>query len=251
VTSGVRGRTGRRVAEPEPPRRPADRRSADRRQYVRRRLIAAGVVLAAVGLVALVLFTPLAGVRSVEVTGVSTVQVEDVRAAAAIEPGTPLLRLDTEAVHARVAGLPKVFAVRVSRSFPSTVRIEVTERSPVAVAPGSDGVHLVDRTGADYDVVRTAPPGLPKLTVGSVRPDDPATGAALAVLDAIPRQLRTQVVEVTAKTPGNVQLILGDGRLVKWGGAEDSERKAAVLGALLTRKGKVYDVATPAFPTVS
>ncbi|HET9142894.1 cell division protein FtsQ/DivIB [Actinophytocola sp.] len=246
MTSGVRGRTGRRATVPDsPPARP------DRRQFLRRRLIALAVLAGVLGLVALVLFTPLAGVRSVEVTGVTTIDAADVRAVAAVEPGTPLLRLDTEGVHARVARMPKVFAVRVSRSFPSTVVIEVTERSPVAVVSGSDGTHLVDRTGMDYDVVRTAPPGLPKLTVGSARPDDPATTAALAVLEAIPHQLQAQVVEVTAKTPGNVQLILGDGRLVKWGGADESERKAAVLGALLTREGKVYDVATPSFPTVS
>ena len=87
--------------------------------------------------------------------------------------------------------------------------------------------------------------------MATARPDDPATRAAVSVLAAIPRQLHAQVVEVTAKTPGDVQLALADGRLVKWGSAENSERKAAVLAPLLTRPGKTYDVATPDFPTVS
>jgi cell division protein FtsQ len=59
------------------------------------------------------------------------------------------------------------------------------------------------------------------------------------------------VASVTAKTPGSVQLALADGRTIKWGGAENSQRKAAVLAPLLTRPGKTYDVATPEFPTVS
>jgi cell division protein FtsQ len=48
-----------------------------------------------------------------------------------------------------------------------------------------------------------------------------------------------------------VQLALKGGKTVKWGSADESERKAAVLAALLTRPGKVYDVAAPDAPAVS
>lgn len=216
-----------------------------------RRWVVVGVVLGLLGLGYLLLFTSLLGVRSVEVSGTKQVPADAVRAAAAIEPGTPLARLDTDAVVARVATLPRVFAVAVERSWPSTVEIIVTERSPVAVVSQSDGVHLVDGTGLDYAVVKQPPAGLPELAVDTVSPDDPATRSAVEVLGAIPQQLRAQVVKVTAATPGNVQLILADGRTVKWGSAENSERKAAVLAALLTQPGKVYDVATPDFPTLS
>lgn len=257
MTSGVRDRgagrrAGRRAAGPEQPeseRESKERRpSSDRRAFVRRRWVAAGVLAAVLGTGYLVLFTPVVGVHEVEVTGLATLEAEEVRAAAAIEPGTPLIRLDTEEVRDRVTRLPKVFAAEVTRSFPGTVRIAVTERTPVAVAGGG---HLVDGTGLDYAVVARVPDGLPKLTVDNVRPDDPATRAAVAVLAAIPQQLRVRVVEVTAKTPGDVRLNLSDGKVVKWGGAEDSGRKAAVLGALLSREGRTYDVTTPDFPTVS
>ncbi|HEU5471539.1 MAG TPA: FtsQ-type POTRA domain-containing protein [Actinophytocola sp.] len=253
MTSGVRDRgarrrAGRRAADPEPEAESKERRPSDQRRYVRRRWVAAGVLAAVLGTGYLVLFTPVAGVHEVEVTGLATMDAEEVRAAAAIEPGTPLARLDTEEVRDRVTRLPKVFAAEVTRSFPGTVRIAVTERTPVAVAGGG---HLVDGTGLDYAVVARVPDGLPKLTVDNVRPDDPATRAAVAVLAAIPRQLRARVVEVTAKTPGDVRLSLSDGKVVKWGGAEDSGRKAAVLGALLSREGRTYDVTTPDFPTIS
>jgi cell division protein FtsQ len=87
--------------------------------------------------------------------------------------------------------------------------------------------------------------------VATVRPDDPATRAAVAVLAAIPQQLRAQVVKVGAKTEGSVELTLADGRMVRWGSPDRSERKAAVLAPLLTRPGTVYDVTTPDFPTVA
>jgi cell division protein FtsQ len=243
----------RRARRPLPPpdEEPEEQRLPTRSNYLRRRLIALAVLTGIVGIAYLVWFTSLFGANSIEVTGVRTISADSVRAAAAIEPGTPLVRLDTDQVRDRVAKLPKVFAVEVSRSFPGTVEIAVTERTPVAVLPAADGGHLVDGTGLDYDTVKQPPAGLPKLTVATARQDDPATHAAVSVLLAIPKQLRAQVVEVTAKTPGDVQLALADGRLVKWGSAENSARKAAVLAPLLTRPGKVYDVATPDFPTVA
>jgi len=247
MTSTVRGRRVRRplpADEPEveePPSRP----------YLRRRWIALAALVTVLGVGYLVVFTSTFGARSVNVVGARTIPADAIRAAAAIEPGTPLVRLDTEEVAARVGKLPKVFSVEVSRSFPSTVEITVVERTPVAMVPSAVGAHLVDGTGLDYEVVKQPPPGLPELVVSTVRPDDPATRAAVAVLSAIPQQLRAQLATVTAKTPGDVQLTLTDERTVKWGNAENSQRKAAVLAPLLTRPGTVYDVVTPDFPTVS
>jgi serine/threonine protein kinase len=85
----------------------------------------------------------------------------------------------------------------------------------------------------------------------AARPDDPATRACVAILAAVPQQLRAQLVKVGSKTGGDVELVLADGRTVKWGSADNSARKAAVLAPLLTRPGKVYDVTTADFPTVS
>ncbi len=246
MTSTLRGRRIRRPLNTDEPDA-----EEPRRPYVRRRWIALLAVVTVLGLGYLIVFTSTFGARSVNVVGAKTIPADAVRAAAAIEPGTPLVRLDTDEVAARVAKLPKVFSVDVSRSFPSTVEITIVERTPVARVPSVTGVHLVDATGLDYEVVKEAPPGLPELAVANVRPDDQATEAACSVLTAIPQQLRAQVVSVTAKTPGDVQLVLADERVVKWGNADNSQRKAAVLAALLTRPGKTYDVATPDFPTVS
>jgi cell division protein FtsQ len=242
-------------------RRPAGRRAADepaeerpgpsRRRYLARRWMALLLVLAVLGMTYLIMFTSVIGVRGVEVLGADELSHDTVREAAAIELGTPMVRLDTDEVARRVAALPRVAEVTVSRSFPSTVEIQVTERTPVAVVPDSDGTHLVDRTGLDYATVKVRPRGLPVLKVIKVAPDDPSTRAAVTVLGAIPDQLRKRVVEVSAGTPGDVALRLRNGKVVKWGDAEDNERKSAVLAPLLTRPGKTYDVTTPDFPTVS
>jgi cell division protein FtsQ len=222
-----------------------------RRRALMRRWTVLLVFLGILSLVYVVLFTPVLGAHDVEVQGTQGLTPDEVRKVAAVEMGKPLLRLDTDEIAARVATLPRVAHVEVGRSLPGTVEITVSERNPVAYAQLPDGAHMVDGIGMDYAVVPQAPPGLPSIEVARIAPEDPSTRAVVEVLGKIPPQLRERVVTLAAKSPGDVQLKLTDGRLVKWGNAADSERKALVLAALLTRPGKTYDVAAPDLPTVS
>ncbi len=209
------------------------------------------VAVALVGAGIAVLFTPLFGVRSIEVVGIRDLGEDQVRRAADITMGTPMARLDTDGISARVGELPRVASVRVERSLPGTVRLLITERTPVGVVKAADGVHLVDGTGKDYARVPEAPAGLPELHLTRAAPDDPGTRAVVEVLAALTDKLRPEVLAVTAQTGADVTLTLSAGRQVRWGDATDSARKAAILQVLLTKKGKVYDVSTPDLPTVS
>jgi cell division protein FtsQ len=126
------------------------------------------------------------------------------------------------------------------------VRITVVERAPVAYVVAQDGFHLVDGGGVDYAVKKKAPPGLPSLKATDQR----AVETAVRVLAAVPAKLKPSLKEVTAATVHDVRLTLKNGKVVKWGGVEESARKAAVIGVLLTQPGEVYDVAAPGFPTI-
>jgi cell division protein FtsQ len=198
-----------------------------------------------------VTFTSLLGVRHVEVAGTRTVTPEQVRAAAAIPQGSPMLRLDLPRIRDRVAALPRVAAVEVDRSWPGTVWLRVEERTPVGVIRTPDGAHLVDRTGRDYATVPDPPSGVPELELARAAPDDRVTMAVVGVLAAVPDRVRPEVISVGAGSPGSVVLHLSGGREVRWGGVESSARKAAVLQVLLSRDGSVYDVSSPELPTVS
>ncbi len=220
------------------------------------------VVLAVVGGGTWVLLiSSLFDARSVAVAGAKELPADVVKAVAAVPLGTPMLRLDTTAIERRVAAVPRVANVRVRCSLDGTVRIELTERIPVAVVRRGDGVHLVDATGTDYATVPVEPPGLPELRSDRVGPRDATTVAALTVLTGLPDWLRAQVRSIAANSPADVVLRLGNppegtgrggyGREVRWGGVEDSARKAAVLGPLLTQPGKIYDISSPALPTVA
>lgn len=219
--------------------------------------LAAGlVVLSLVGGAWALLISSWFDARSVQVAGNKEVPADVVRAVAAVPLGTPMLRLDTTAIERRVATVPRVASVQVRCGVDGTVRIELTERTPVAVVRRGNAVHLVDATGTDYAAVPAEPPGLPELRSDRVGPRDSATVAALTVLTGLPQWLRDQVRSIAATSPADVVLRLdngrgGNGREVRWGGVEDGERKAAVLGPLLTQPGRVYDVSSPALPTIA
>ncbi len=213
------------------------------------------VLLAGLGLGVRVLLydAGLADVETVEVTGAQTVTVQDVLAAAGVEPGVPLAAVDTAGVAVRVGALPGVGTVDVGRSLLHTVTVAVTERVPVAIADTPQGPALVDVTGLPYKPASAAS-RCRGSTFPGVGPDDAATRSALAVLAALPEPLRTQVqtvdVGVSGSGAGQVTLGLTDDRQVRWGTPDRAAEKAAVLGPLLTQSGRVYDVASPELPTV-
>jgi cell division protein FtsQ len=86
-------------------------------------------------------------------------------------------------------------------------------------------------------------------------PGDPATVAAVTVLAALPDPVRAQVQFARATVaapgaPGQVTLGLTEDREVRWGAPDRTAEKGAVLVALLTQTGRVYDVSSPDLPTV-
>lgn len=222
-----------------------------RQRVLRRRWIAALSVITVITLGYLLFFTSFLGVSSVKVVGASAVPAEEIRAAAAVPDREPMLRVDTDEIAARVNKLPGVASTEVSRSWPSTITITVTERTPVAFFTAPDGAHLVDTTGVDYKTLPNKPAGLPELTLARITPDDPVARSAVAVLTSLPVALRNEITTVRAQTPGGVEFTLKNGKVVRWGDASEPDRKAKVLAVLLTRKGHTYDVASPDLPTVS
>lgn len=225
---GAPGDAGRRAAG----RRPHRVRAVDPR---RRLAIRVGLALTAVAVAVWVVWgSPLLAVSSVRVDGAGSLTAEQVRTAAGVEEGTPLLRVDTDAAATRVARLPQVASVQVTRGWPQTVVVTVEERVPVAVVRQAGTRSLVDAGGVLFDTVTGEPPaGVVPLDVAAPGPDDPATRAGLAALVELPRDVRAQVAAVAATSGNDVTLTLTDGTTVVWGSASESADKADVLVALL------------------
>jgi cell division protein FtsQ len=210
-------------------------------------VVAALVALATVA-VWVVAFSPVFGVRTVSVRGENAVTEQQIRAAANVPDGAPLVRLDTDAVARRVEAIDGISSVRVSTSFPSTLVISVVERTPVGVVKHDGRFVLVDRTGDQYRTVESAPEHLPVFVV-PVGTDSRTTGGAVAtVASALSAKLRAHVASIQALDPNAITLLLTDGRVVAWGSVERSAEKARILPVLLQQKGSQFDVTDPARP---
>lgn len=210
-----------------------------------------GALALLTALVLVLYFTPVLAVRDVRVESAGSIAEREVVDAAGIEPGTPMLRVDESAVRERLASVPAVAGVDVALSWPSEVVLRVDERAPQAFLAEPDGARLVDASGVIFDRVNKPPEGVPQLRVSGGKQRESSVRTASAVLAALPEDVRAQVDGVRTPNPDNVLLMLQDGRKVQWGDDSEMRRKAAILPALLARPGNIYDVTTPALPTVA
>jgi cell division protein FtsQ len=199
-------------------------------------LIAAGVYLLG--------FSSVLGVRTVRVTGLVLLTEQQVLDTAAIPHGSPLLRLDTGAVAARLRALPEVASVRVTTRLPSTVAITVSERVGVGYLAEGAKFEIYDSSDVGFRLVGTKPKTVPELVAGS-QPDGPEALAAAQVAGDVGAGIRARLTSVSAATTQSVTLILRDGRIVLWGGTDRDADKAKLLPVLLKQPGKYFDISDP------
>jgi len=240
---------GRPVPQtPRPAVVPARPRLFRRRRGPRHPLLLAALVPLVLATIAWVLWaSPLLAVRTVQVDGVRSLTVQEVRDAAGLTSGTPLLRVDVAAAAARVRRLPQVASAQVTRGWPDRVVVTVSERDPVAAVDQDGQLALVDGSGVPFETVTGDPPrGVVPLDVPTPGPRDAATAAGLAAIEALPPSVRGKVAGVSATTGEDVAVHLAGGTTVVWGSGEQSAAKAAALAGLLDQiaKGALHRAGT-------
>ena len=200
--------------------------------------------------------TPLMSVRNVAVVGAAGVDENRIREVAQAPSGRPLLQVDTGEIASRVAAIPEIEEVTVSRHYPSTLTIEVTERRPLVTVEYEDGVGVLDRLGVVYltfpkrDAMPRPLAALPEMRVDRPGAEDPTTEAVLTVVSELPRWLADRTATVEASSPADITLVLRSGRRVVWGDAERTADKAAALREVTRIPGEEFTVSSPEFPAV-
>ncbi|OFE17471.1 hypothetical protein BA895_15795 [Humibacillus sp. DSM 29435] len=221
----------------------------------RPRVIAAVAValLLAMGLVAwLGWFSPVFTADAVVVKGASTAQAAQVRRAAAVPLGGPVLRVDTAAVTRRLEADRQWADIAVERSLPHTVTITVRPReAALAVRTSSGRVEVVDGKGFAFRTVADPPQGVPLVTAGTTVVTRVGVTAALQALSALDPALRRTVSGVTVSAADQVKFTLtvkGARKTVVWGGPGDAVTKARLVVILLKQPGSTVDVSVPSSP---
>jgi cell division protein FtsQ len=232
------------------------RRRFARRQWSRRwlslRYVLGFVAVAAlVGTsIWLVFFSATLQVKQVEVVGNELLSDARIREVADVPLGDQLALVDLGRADARVASLAEVKSVDVTRTWPDGVRIQVVERTAVAVVELAGRIRGLDADGVVFRDYKSVPKGMPRIRPGGAAGTD-ALKEAATVVSALPKDLAARVDHVEVQTVDQITLVLRDQRQVLWGSAEESALKAEVIDRLLAaQQASVYDVSVPGNPTV-
>lgn len=209
--------------------------------------VIAGIVLVIGFLMWLVTLSPVFRVHDVSVQGNELVSADDIRFAAMVVPDSRMITVDLDGIEARVAELPAVRGVEVSRDLPDTVIIDVTERTISFQRVEAGTFQWVDEHGVIFSTSNEPVEGvLQAVTAGK---DARVLEDVAEVVSHLPPELLSQVARVQAKAVDRITLEMEEGELVVWGSAEQSALKADVLAALMSVDAKLYDVSAPSHPT--
>jgi cell division protein FtsQ len=248
-----RGTGAPAVVEAASPARGTSRATAGSRR--RFRVLIAVAVVAVLALVAYgASISPFLDVDKIVVHGAQHTDVTQLEHAAGIAKGDPLFWASTGDAVRGLEAVPYVRQARVTKEWPDTVRITITERTPVAWVDGPAGHAMVDGTGRVLAVVAQPPAGFPKLLGvhavpgpgGVIVPAGPARAAG-----ALPPLAAAGTTSVTA-TDGGLTMQLAAGAEVRLGDTTQLRAKVraavAVLGAMGDQPVHYIDVSVPTNP---
>jgi cell division protein FtsQ len=257
VPASRRSADGRVVVDSRLRARRVEVRIDEGRRRLRRIAWAAGVAATLVLLAGLTQ-SPLLAVRHVRVAATAHTSAAELQAASGIHTGRPMLDVDAAAAVARLRRLPWVRTVAVKRQWPTTVRITVTERHPVAQISHGKGWLLVDVHGRALAQVATPPAGLVRLV--GVAPASPGrqvahSTAAIRLTRALPASVKPDVAWIAVDRSGQLALRIRSGGKVVVGSLAELDAKmiavATMLGHLQPHSFCTVDVQVPNAPTLT
>ncbi|MGQ5595478.1 cell division protein FtsQ [Streptomyces sp. ESR1.13] len=203
--------------------------------------------------------------EDVSVSGTRVLTPEQVREAADVPVGDPLVSVDTDAVEERLRRkLPRIDEVRVERSWPHGIGLKVTERTPVLIVQKGGKFVEVDDEGVRFATVSRAPKGVPELELAPARSgsadaslrrfgDDRLVREAVRVAGWLPDKVARDTRLVKVRSYDDISLELSGERTVSWGSGEQGVSKARALTALMkaTPDARNFDVSVPTAPASS
>ncbi len=241
---GVSGRASARPVSPKQAER-RQRQAAQRRALRLRAAVVLGVLLALWALWAGLSGSQLFEIREVAVVGNTRLTADEVIELAGIAGGETLLRIDGDEIRENLTADPWVAEAHVSRRPPSTLRIEVLERTPAAVVDSGATFWFVEEGGrvlaesiassaTVVPVIRDVPDFVAE--PGSVSTSETLRNA-LRVLTGLSDELRSSVRTISAPTIEETALLTASGVEIMMGEAVNMPEKSVLVSDILDTQG--------------
>ena len=235
---------------------------ASSRRYLVRFIVVIGIIVALLAGWAALYNSPAFTVKNVVVNGVEHLTSDEMAQLANVPADTTLLRVDTETIANRVKQNSWVEDVVISRQFPETLAIDVTERTVTAIveipissgsavkqwAIAEDHVWLMPIPDAGSEAAKTTSekvyedaenvlhivnvPYGTQAEIGEVCTDGNVNNA-LDIVAGMTTDLAGQGVKVSAAGTAETMLLLDNGVEVAFGRAEDIRDKERVILQIL------------------
>ncbi|QIM16391.1 hypothetical protein G7067_08090 [Leucobacter insecticola] len=130
--------------------------------------------------------------------------------------------------------------------------VRIVERVPVITIERDGVFNSYDAAGVLLASAEVPMEGVPLATGAVTDLDSDAFSAASRVLRDMPADMRVQVASVEASSGQDVSIVFNTGLEVFWGDAEETQRKVAVLTAMISsladRAISSIDVSSPRAP---
>lgn len=254
--------SGRRVGDIRAREREQRIRSHYRKFVMRIVIVVAAVLLVIFGSI-FVYRSDLFHVNNVQINGVSHLTSQEITEIAAVPADSTLLRLDAAGIKQRLEDNAWVQSATIHRSLPDTIVIDVTERTPGAVVRINDKQTWVISTDSSWLSAATEDDWNNDMRIIDVSNSiaQPVSGSectdggiknALAILDGISDDLKSQIQSISAEPSIKTSLNLKNGITVAFGDSSNIQLKEAAINELLSQyAGKIsyINVRVPASPT--
>lgn len=174
-------------------------------------------------------------VRHVDVAGAAHRSRADIVRLSGVTGATNALWLDERGVELRLEQDPWIASATVSTSFPWTVHVEVTERTPSAVVDRGTDRLLVATDGTPLGLAGRVF-GLPLIVMppaGALEGAPPSLQPAARAIGALPPEILARVRQVIVSLDGTLELRLQGGPRVEFGPATEIAAKARAIASIL------------------
>lgn len=186
-------------------------------------------------------------IKKVEIVGNHHLSDAQIKKICAIKPGASLIRLPLSEIGNRLLKNPWIKDVEISRSFPNTLRIQMTERKAAALIPLQDGYAVVDREGLVLEnlpnIDRAKLPLIRDLNVRKVKVgqkiQSKSFSNAISCLNHLEDKLRSSLSIVSAPSVDKLSLYTDKGVEILYGKAENFAKKNYILRKILSKDDKV------------
>ncbi len=190
------------------------------------------------------LHSPVFSVKEITVTGNKQLGQEEVVTLAGLNKGVNIFKANLIQAKDRVAVHPLVMQVEISRDFPSTIIIDITERKAIGLVPDRGWFIVVSEDGCYLARVSSLSsinlPIITGVTPGSVGPGQRIPGeklkAALDYLNATPLNIRAAISEINVSDLNNIRIFTMDKAEVRFGDTARIKEKIQLYQEVISQQ---------------